>query len=89
MTMLRDSPNHLSPHREKTTVATPRHTPTAKPDPSTIGRCDRAWVNAGLITGLHPARAIENANTAFRKKLAAVTAATASTTGITIGPSSP
>ena len=59
--------------------------PTAAPDPSTIGRCDRACANAGLITGRLPP-AIENANTAFRKKLAAVTAATASTTGITIGP---
>ena len=44
-------------------------------------------VKAGRITG-GPDWAIANANTAFRKKLAAVIAATASTSGITTGPCS-
>ena len=42
-------------------------------------------VNAGRISGA-PGWVIANANTAFRKKLAAVIAATASTSGITTGP---
>src|SRR5271165_2277076 len=85
MTMLSEMANHHNPQRGNTTVDTPRHRPTAAPHPSTTARLDRARVNAGRITG-GPGLAMAKAKTAFRKKHAAVIAATASTSGITTGP---
>ena len=85
MTMLSEMANHHGPQRTSTTADTPRHRPTAAPHPRTTARLDRARVNVGRIAG-GPGLAMAKAKTAFRKKHAAVIAATASTGGITTGP---
>ena len=85
MTMLSTSANHHSPQRMRTTVDRPRHRPTTAPDPRTTARWDRASRNAGRISG-GPGLAIANANTALRKKLAAVITVTASTIATRAGP---
>ena len=83
--MLSDTPNQSRPHRVITTVDSPRARPTAVPQARTTGRWARASAKAGRIIGV-PGLEIANAKTAFRKKLAAVTTVTASTSGITTGP---
>ncbi len=84
-TMLSDSANHHSPHRTTTTVENPSSNPTPTPQQSTTPTWDRALVNAGRISG-GPGRAMANANTASRKKVAAVMATTPSMRGIRTGP---
>src|SRR5262249_61412280 len=85
MTMLSEIANHNSPQRVATTVAQPRNSPTIPPDPKTMGRCALAFANAGRICG-GPGPGTANADTAVRKKHAAVVAATAGTIGTTTRP---
>ena len=69
-----ERPNHGCPQRGTTTAENPSATPTISPAPRTTGRCRRASANPGRICG-RPGCVMANANTALRKKLAAVTSA--------------
>ena len=77
--------NHVEPQRSTTTAETPSRSPTAPPAPSTTARCDRACRKAGPILG-GGGSVIANANTAFKKKLAAVIATMAAMTRMSKGP---
>ena len=78
-------PNHGRPHRVTTIVAKPSARPTTEPETRIGTRRLQASSRAARMSG-SPGRATARANTALRKKAAAVIAAMTRMIGMRIGP---